>query len=114
MRDEDLICKELADVPPVPPKAFVQIERKIKAATIRKQMVFTVAATLILSLGVSTWFLAKQSTAPVRATLAVAAPADAVVPTDIAYELQIARDFINGDDLDNDTEQYALLDSGDF
>jgi hypothetical protein len=114
MRDEDLLYKELADVPPVPPKAFAQIERKIKAAAIKKQMTFTMVAAIILSLAGSSWFLSKQTLnadISVRTTPTVV---PTVVPTDVAYELQIARDFINGDDLNNDTEQYALLDSSDF
>jgi hypothetical protein len=114
MRDEDLLYKELADVPPVPPKAFAQIERKIKGATIRKQMVFAVTAAIILSIGGSTLFLTKQSFKTDMVVTASVGTTLAVVPTDVAYELQIARDFMNGDDLDNDPEQYALLDSGDF
>lgn len=118
MRDEDLLYKELADVPPVPPKAFAQIERKIRSAAIKKQMAFTIAAAILLSIGVSTWFLARQTlntdviaTVSVGTTLAVV---PAVVPTEVANELQMARDFMNGDDLENDIEQYAFLDNGDF
>jgi hypothetical protein len=116
MHDEDLFCKELADVPPVPSKAFSQIERKIKSKIFKKQIIFTIAATLILSTGVQIWFFTKQSldTTASEWTKARVAPTGAVIPNEIADELQIARDFMNGDDLKNDTEQYAFLNNYDF
>lgn len=122
MHDEDLLHKELEDVPPVPSIAFSQIERKIKSITFRNQIVKTLAAALILTIGVQTWFFIKQSPDTTASKQTNAAEwstelertTTRVVPTEVADELQIARDFMNGDDLYIDTAQYAFLNNDDF
>ena len=107
MLDEDLFYKELADVPPLPAKVFVQIERKIKGAVLRKQITFTVAAAILLSIGVQVWFLTNHSLSTDQAVTTT-------LSSDVVDELQIARDFVNGDDLEFGADQYAFLDSDTF
>ena len=107
MLDEDLLYKELADVPPLPSKVFAQIERKIKGAALRKQIIVTIAAAMLLSIGVQAWFLTNHSLSTDRAVTTT-------LSSEVADELQIARDFVNGDDLEFGADQYAFLNSDTF
>lgn len=96
MHDSNLIYKELTDVPSVPENAFVNINKKIKRNANRKQLIYTVAATILLSISASAWFYTNRISST-------------SLQPEVAYELQNVRDFLNGDDIEYEHNQLVLL-----
>jgi hypothetical protein len=102
MHNENQFLSELANVPPVPDEAFSEINRIIKRKNSRRQLFFAIAASMVLMTGISSYFFSSSLTEKTA------------LKTEVTDELQIARDFINGDDIDNDYNQYSFLDTNDL
>lgn len=101
MRDEEFFYKELARVPAVPENAIVNIRKKIDYQHYKKHALYGIAASLLLTIGTLTFFTYKSHQ-------------EIVIQPEIADELQIARDFINLDDIETDYNQYTLVEATDY
>jgi hypothetical protein len=86
MIEKDVLYKELTEVPPVPEHIFTNIEKTIHANNYKRSQKYALAATILLSIGLSSWFL-KDHKGP-----------DVTLNPEIVGELQIAHDFINYED----------------
>ena len=98
MHKDNSFYEKLTRVPPVPENALINIEKKIRRNAAKKQLIYTIAAMVFLSITASTWHITTKSTT-------------ASLQPEVASELQIARDFLNGDDIVLDDNQYALIEN---
>jgi hypothetical protein len=85
----------LSDVPEIPAGLFEGIESSIVSKKRKLSLYFAIAATLILFLGALTFFTNKK-------------PID-IMEKEVADELQMMHDYVNGNDLDSDLEMYAII-----
>ncbi|MBN1127378.1 MAG: hypothetical protein JXA71_00220 [Chitinispirillaceae bacterium] len=95
MRDEKTFFEELGRVPPLPDGLYGSIERGIGRARRLEQAIIAIAATLIVALGSGAFFLNR-------------AAHDRMVPQEVASELQNVHDYLNGNDLDQELQVYAV------
>lgn len=96
MRNEENFYRELAEVPAVPSDLFEKINSRISHKPALIKSVFAIAACTILALG-TTIFLRNQSQT-------------ATYSADVASELQIIHDYVNGEDLEQDLNSYVAVD----
>jgi type VI protein secretion system component VasK len=96
MRNEENFYRELAEVPPVPADLFEKINSKISRKSRINKSIIALAACTILALG-TTLFLRNQSQT-------------AEYSADVANELQIIHDYVNGEDLEQDLNSYVAVD----
>lgn len=94
MNFEHELKRSLCDVPELPPELFGAIEKRIGFKHKRTVLYYSIAVSLLLFLGSLSLALHK----PVY-----------TVEKEVADELQTMHDFVNGDDLDNDIEMYAII-----
>jgi hypothetical protein len=94
MKFEQELKRSLSDAPPLPPDLFRGIEQKVNFKHKWTVFYYSVAATVIL-------FLVSLSAVQHKPVYTVEAEA--------AEELQTLHDFVNGNDLDNDIEMYAII-----
>jgi hypothetical protein len=85
----------LSDVPEIPAGLFGKIESRIVSKKRRLSLFYAIAATLLLFLGSLTFFVNKK---PINK-----------MENEVADELQILHDYVNGNDLDSDLEMYAII-----
>jgi hypothetical protein len=96
MRTEENFYRELAEVPQVPAELFDKINSRISHKSRINKSIFVLAACTILALG-TTMFLRNQ-------------PQTATYSADVANELQVIHDYVNGEDLEQDLNSYAVVD----
>ncbi len=94
MNFENELKSSLRDVPELPPDLFNAIGKKVGSKRKRTILYYSIAASLLLFLGSISLTLHK----PVY-----------IVEKEVADELQTLHDFVNGNDLDNDIEMYAII-----
>lgn len=97
MLEKDVLYDELTDVPPVPEHIYSNIESTIHANNFRRSVKYAIAAAILLSIGISSWFLKSPAS-------------NTALDSEIAGELQIAHDFINNDDVLLSQYDLVLLD----
>lgn len=86
MIEKDALYKELTDVPSVPEHTFFNIESTIHTNCHKRNVKYILAATILLSIGLSSWFLKDRSIS------------NTALNSEITGELQIAHDFFNNED----------------
>lgn len=94
MNFENELKRSLSDVPELPSDLFNKIEKKVSAPQKWRVLNYAIAASLLLFFG-SLSFIENK---PVQ-----------TVEKEVADELQTLHDFVNGNDLDNDIELYAII-----
>jgi hypothetical protein len=97
MKFEYELKRSLNDVPELPPDLFKKIEKKVATKHKRTVFYYSIAASLLLFLGALS-FIAYKPVLPVY-----------TVENEVAEELQTIHDYVNGNDLDNDIEMYAII-----
>lgn len=97
MKFEHDLKSSLNDVPELPPDLFSKIEKKLAIKHKRTVFYYSIAASLLLFLGGLSFVTYKP------------APPVYTVENDVAEELQTIHDYMNGNDLDNDIEMYAII-----
>jgi hypothetical protein len=94
MKFEHELKRSLSDVPQLPSDLFNIIEKKVGRKQNVRMLFYSIAASLLLFLG----SLSIIEHKPVQ-----------TVEKEVADELQTLHDFVNGNDLDNDIEMYAII-----
>jgi hypothetical protein len=101
MRNDNSLQKELCDVPPVPEDAYVNIEHRIYNKNLKQKIIVSLAASLLLVAGVLT--IVSVNTQKVE---------QAALADEVIEELDMARNFINGDELYQDSDALVLIVNG--
>jgi hypothetical protein len=86
--------KSLSEVPEIPSELFGKIQKKIYSKKRNLTLLYAVAASLLLLLGSLSIVLHRH---------------DTTINEEVADELQMLHDYVNGNDLDNDLETYAII-----
>ncbi|HLV31767.1 MAG TPA: hypothetical protein VKY57_09385 [Chitinispirillaceae bacterium] len=97
MRQEKLFYEELAKAPPLPSDIYNNIQKEISHNNTIKQTLFAFAASIVLILG-SLQIITHQKTD------------NTTIQPEVASELQTIRDYLNGDDIHQDFDLYAVVD----
>jgi translation initiation factor 2 alpha subunit (eIF-2alpha) len=96
MNFEADLKKSLSDAPDVPSELYEKIRKKVYPRSKKIAFYYAVAASLLLAIG--------------TLRIAIHKP-DKTINEEVAIELQMLHDYVNGDDLDNDLELYAIIDN---
>lgn len=94
--NEELFFKELSNVPPLPDELFGKINRRINRRSWWQKSLIGLAASAIIAVGLSGYALTQKKCA--------------TYSPEVAGELQIIHSYINGDDLEQEPDMYAVLD----
>jgi hypothetical protein len=97
MTNEKEFFKELGSVPNLPPDIYGVIHGRIRRGKIVERTIFALAATLVIAIGTTAFFLSEKAAGN---TVAVA--------TEVAGELQSVNDYLNGNDLDEELQAYTV------
>jgi hypothetical protein len=97
MKFEHELKRSLNDVPELPPDLFKKIEKTIITKHKRAVFYYSIAASMLLFLGALS-FITNKAVSP-----------EYTVENEVAEELQTIHDYVNGNDLDNDIEMYAII-----
>lgn len=97
MITEKEFFEELGRVPALPAETFDTIRGTIARRRNVARALYSLAATLVIALGMTFAFLARSDTAVAGAPAAEA-----------ASELQTVHDYLNGNDLDQELQVYAV------
>jgi hypothetical protein len=95
MNCEDRFYKELSQVPEMPSGVYEKIARRAALHTTTRSSLIALAASLIMALGF--FGLIDKKTQ------------DVALQPEVADELQIISDYLNGDDLEQEFENYAFI-----
>lgn len=101
MRNDNDLQKELLDVPPVPADAFSHIEHRIYNGSLKRKVIISLAASLLMVVGALT--IVNVHNQQVEQT---------ALADEIIEELDFARSFINGDETYQDNDILALFVTG--
>jgi hypothetical protein len=96
MNREKEFFEELGRVPELPDGLFRGIGGRIRQRKLLMRTLFATAATIAITLGTTGFFLADQ------------AKGKAVSP-EVISELQTVHDYLNGTDLDQELQAYAVF-----
>ena len=102
MKQEEFYNR-LSDVPPVPDSIYPKIEGSIRQKRQKKQILFALAASVVIAAGIISYRSVSIPVQPAAPTVEVS--------DEIINELQDINDFIHGTDQDEEPELYALADS---
>lgn len=97
MTTEKGFFEELARTPELPTGLYGNISRTIGRRAAFARTLLSLAATVVLALGVTAMFVSRTST-------------NTVVSAEVMSELQSIKDFGSGSDIPKDLEMYALYD----
>jgi hypothetical protein len=101
MNTEQKFYDELKEVPPLPDLLFHQIEKKVNRNKYIIRVLYALAATVILTFGISLYTLKQK-------------PDQVAVQSEISTELQSVREYVNGEDIESEYTQFALISDFDF
>jgi len=96
MNSEDLYYKELASCPGLPQGQYDMISKKIRRKTVIRRFSIsgTVTAALISAFLIAPNFWRENAISP---------------QPELAAEIQIIQEYLNGDDLDQQIQMYAFF-----
>jgi hypothetical protein len=94
MNREKEFYEALSQVPELP-KLYEGIAGRIRKQKLFLRTVYATAATVVLALGATGFFLANQTR-------------HSDVPLEVASELQTVNDYLNGNDLTRELQVYAV------
>lgn len=97
MTKEKAFFEELARTPELPSGLYGNIRRTIGRRTAVVRTMLSLAATVVLAMGVTAMFVSRTSS-------------NTMVSAEVASELQSIKDFGNGSDIPKDLEIYTLYD----
>jgi hypothetical protein len=97
MTNENYFYEELARVPELPPHLYTGIRRNIRRHTLFIRTAVSLAATLLLTIGITAMFVPGRSSA-------------VAISPEVASELLSIREFGSGSDISKDIETYAFYD----
>jgi len=103
--NEEPIVQDLAEIPPVPDSIYPAVMAHIGRRNRIVRMAWALAATLVLAVGITTYTVTSKPPAPV-----VADAATTQATNEINDELQIVYDYVNGNSIEEEINQYALVD----
>ncbi len=106
--NEKTLLYELPEVPPVPPGLYPAIERRIRRHSSVVHMSWAFAAALVLALGVASYTVRTSPRMP------AATVATSLESNEVNDELQVVYDFLNGNTIEDEVNQYALVDPSFF
>jgi hypothetical protein len=95
MTTEKYFYEELARVPELPPQLYSGIKDSIRRHTLLMRTVVSLAAMLVLTIGVTTTLVSVNRSA-------------AAISPEVASELQSIKDFGDGNDIPKDLATYAF------
>ena len=96
MNNENDFYRELAGTPELPADIFPEIERKVRRRSAFRRSLYVLAASIPLAIAALTLSLHHSSRYN-------------NVQPEVASELQIIHDYLNGSDLESDLELYAVV-----
>lgn len=96
MANENEFYQSIGDVPQLPADLYGSIERKLRRRVAVRRKLFAIAASLIVVAGALPLIINHfADSGPLR--------------PEVTSELATVRDFLNGNDLENDLELYAVV-----
>jgi len=93
-REKDFF-EALGRVPELPEGMYEGIAGRIRKQKLLARAYYAVAATLVMALGATGFFLTNQTER-------------SAVPSEVASELQTVRDYLNGSDLNEELQVYTV------
>ncbi len=97
MEHENRFFNFLKDIPELSPDIYDRIEQRIHRRSLVRRSFFAAAALLLCAIGV------------INAIITIKPPRNDVLQPEIASELQIIHDYLNGRDLETDLELYTVV-----
>ncbi|MBN1575583.1 MAG: hypothetical protein JW913_03470 [Chitinispirillaceae bacterium] len=96
MIHENNFYREIANIPPLPPDLYGSIDRAIRRRSLAKKALLALAASIVLLIGAVT----LKTITPARTD---------ILQPEVASELQIIHDYLNGSNLEGELELYAVV-----